>query len=625
MKKYLSLFLLMQTMLCLFVNSIAFGNTGSVTVKSFDKIVSDNKKTENEYADILSAENVNENEEFPFKVEIEGITTMCSTFLEAVNLANNKKADIILTSDYLIGEEDIPSEEGIYGGSQKMPVIKGINTEITLKSEKGRGPFAIKRNVKNYIDEKGNVLDSFMAVTDGAQLNIGSGEPDEAVVFDGGFTYIEDENTLSPFIDGKDMGGVFGPFIVLKNGNLNIKRGVVLKFNYSVDHNINSNSAAGFNAVIHAVEGGVSNVVIDGGYIAGNFGNGLVEAGDNCVVTLKDADIYYNSTKNISGSVYRGALTVNNGNNIIFDSHGDNERVQIRSNTSYNSDSSGNAVKNRSDNDIQVNDFLTLDGKVGIGEISIDNTSRKIYAKKSLKSEDSITVVIYNYSLNAATNSAGDFYIGVETYADEYTGEEDIFLVKIEDHYYKAVNDTPPVTGEEGVKTVVLNTINRDCVIYRANEYVDDRAKFGLVIAGGFVGGYDLAEQQKKYRNIGFDICISDNKPDEYADDIVYMSTDKIYSKGVLWNGLKEGDITDSGAGSANPITAAALGRCFNKVLNGDVGNWYWNCGFFGAEITDVPGNTKIWIRKHYEAKEGYEDYYSDWVSEFTPSVYVPD
>ncbi len=628
MKRRLSLFLLISAIFNISVNTIAYGDVGSVIVKNFNEIANDNKKTEDTYESDgeLSAEAEEIKSDIPFTVTINGVEKKCGSFLEAVNAANNNKAVITLNADYIIGAQDIPETEGIYGGSQRMPELKGENTDVTLISD--GGPFTIKRDTDNYTDMNGNILDSFIAVTDGATLTIGSENNSEAVIFDGGFTYDEDEGNLSPLIKGQDMGDVFGPFIVLKGGNLNANKNVGFKFNYSVNHGINGNNAAGYNGVIHAVDGDISNIVIDGAYIAGNCGNGLIQAGEYSKVILKDADIYYNSTQNISGSNFRGAVTVDKCENLKFESFGEGDRVQIRSNRSYNAGNDGTPVQNRSDNDIQVNDALELDGKIGIGEISIDNTGRKITAKKTMESEDSITVVIYNYSLNAATNSSNDFNISVEVDEDTEVIEENecIFLVKIDDYYYKAVNDKIPEEAVNGIKTIVFNTINRDTVIYRENEYVDNRARFGLVIAGGFGGSYDLEGQQKKYESIGFDICVQDEKPGDDPENAVYLSTDRAYMQGVLWNGMKEEDIAGTpGADTANPITNAALGRCYNNILNGDVGNWYWNCAFFGAEITDIPGNTKLWIRKHYKGAGENEDYVSDWVSEFTPSVYMPD
>lgn len=631
MKRYLSFFLLISSIFSLSVNDIAHGNMGGVVVKNFNEIVDDDKKTESTYEkpDDLSDENTDKvKSNFPFTVTVNGVAKECSSFLEAVNEANNKKATITMKSDYTIGAQDIPDTEGIYGGNQKMPELKGENTDVTLVSDSSSGPFTIKRDTVNYSDSYGNTLDSFIAVTEGATLTMGSENGKEAVIFDGGFTYDEEAGSLSPMIEGQNMGDVFGPFIVLKGGNLNANKNVGFKFNYSVGHGINGNKAVDYTGVIHSIDGAVSNIVLDGSYIAGNYGNGLIQAGEYSRVTLKDADIYYNSTQNTGSSNFRGAVTVDKCDSLKFESFDKGDRVQIRSNKSYNTGIDGTAVENRSDNDIQVNDALVLDGKIGIGEISIDNTGRIITAKKTMESEDSITVVIYNYSLSAATNSSSDFNISVEVDEDTEVVEENecIFLVKIDDYYYKAVNDKIPTEVKDGVKTIVFNTINRDTVIYKENGYVDDRARFGLVIAGGFVGGYDLEAQQQKYDRIGFDVCVQNEKPGENPENAVYLSTNRAYMQGVLWNGMKEEDIIGTpGADAANPITNAALGRCFNNILNGDVGNWYWNCAFFGAEIKDIPGNTKLWIRKHYDGAGDNEDYLSDWVSEFTPSVYIPD
>lgn len=53
-------------------------------------------------------------------------------------------------------------------------------------------------------------------VSDGAELNIGSDNYNEGVIFDGGFKYDYDNQKLNPVIDGTNKGSDFGAFIGVK-------------------------------------------------------------------------------------------------------------------------------------------------------------------------------------------------------------------------------------------------------------------------------------------------------------------------------------------------------------------------------------------------------------------------
>lgn len=579
----------------------------------------------------------NEIKEYPmFTVVLEdGTETNCMTFLEAVTLANGHRATILLNDNYYIGADDIPTTGNLYRNYYyKAPILSGENTNVTLKSA-GDIRYSIIRDTENYSSKPNEwttyYLENFVAVTEGATLTIGSDNGNDAVIFDGGFKFDAATRTLSPLINGIDMGSEFGAFIAVKDGNVNIKEKVAFVRNYVVDHYQKWHNG-GYYGVIEPLQGtGLSTVTINGADITQNYCNGLICANDYCKIVIDKVDIYYNATKDISMS---GALLVLNGSNLVFNENCD---AQIRSNNNY--DNNGNAGASRSD--IYTSKDITLKGSVEIGEIRIIDTKVKIIGDTSLKNKNSITVVVNSLGLDGATNDTNKLNIYLTKSNSDYNVNPDFnsnFLLKLEGLYYRVEKEDGATDSDDDANTVTLkfSKITRDSHIYRENDAIgEDTARYGIVLTGGFKWGYDNETSQEKmlakYDYVGFDICVQGDKPSDNPSNAVYIKTSTMYYKGIWWNGQA---VTNQEAvydvKSVNPIVGASVAGNYSNYLNGDVsdskyGNVKWgdNIGFFGAEIKNISGNVEIWARKHYVGSNGNSDYYGEWILISTPSLYT--
>lgn len=566
----------------------------------------------------------------------DGTTTNCMTFLEAITLANNNTATILLNDNYYIGADDIPTTGSLYkNDNYKTPILSGSNTNVTLKSN-GDKRYSIIRDTENYATTSNQwtslYLENFIAVTDGATLTIGSNNDKDAIIFDGGFKFNDETKTLSPYINGENMANQFGAFIAVKGGNININNKVALVRNYVVDHYTRWHNG-GFYGLIEPLEGSdISTIKIDGADITQNYCNSLIGATDNCKIVIDKVDIYYNETKDYWQNT--GAITVFNGSNLIFTEKCD---AQIRSNKNY--DENGNSGQSRSD--IYTNSDITLSGSIEIGELRISDSTVRIIGDKDLKHKNSITVVVDGLDLNGAKNASNKLNIYLTKAISEYNANPDIssnFLLKLDGIYYrieKADNKTDTYNKDDTV-TLEFSKITRDSFIYRENDSVgEDSARYGIVLTGGFKWGYDEETDKEKmlsmYDSVGFDICIQKDKPNDNPSNVTYIKTSTMYYKGIWWNDQK---VTDQDkeydANSVDIVVGSSVDGNYSNYLNGDVSDykyggikWGGNIGFFGVEIKNVEANVGIWTRKHYAGSNGNPDYYGDWILISTPSLYT--
>lgn len=522
-------------------------------------------------------------------------------------------------------------------------MISGINTKVTLVSNGKR--HSIIRDTSDYTKtitvqvnpwykyEETYILENFIVVSDGAELNIGSDNYNEGVIFDGGFKYDYDNQKLNPVIDGTNKGSDFGAFIGVKGGKVVLNNKVSLVRNYSVNHSV------AWKAIDYAVInplGSGSEIEINGADIAYNHGTGILCASNDCKITVKKTDIYYNETVG-----EKGAITLSDSaDNLLFYPTSD---AQIRSNKNYvyvygqDSTELSNYLS-----DIYTSTAIYLDGSVEIGEICLNQTQTPIYFKESDRHKNTIAVSSYYYSLGSSTLD-----INVDVPADsEYANEEEMIkydpgiIVKSQSGYYYRVRATGVSNGlENDTKTIKFSNILRDVIIYRENNNIgEDSARYGFVVAGAFSWGYANEEREeaekRKWDAVGFDVVSSEDENfDPSSAEPLFVNTNVAYYDGFIWGNETILPAEDTEGENMyfveNPITGWALdGRC-SPVLNGDMQNSaYWAeraKGVFGFEVKNLSANIKFYVRKHYiaSAENTDGDYITDWIFINTPSLYT--
>lgn len=571
--------------------------------------------------------------------------TQCMTFLEAVTAANGRTATITLNEDYYINSNDISNDSNSYsyGDKSRAPLISGINTKVTLVSNGKR--HSIIRDTSDYTKtitvqvnpwykyEETYILENFIVVSDGAELNIGSDNYNEGVIFDGGFKYDYDNQKLNPVIDGTNKGSDFGAFIGVKGGKVVLNNKVSLVRNYSVNHSV------AWKAIDYAVInplGSGSEIEINGADIAYNHGTGILCASNDCKITVKKTDIYYNETVG-----EKGAITLSDSaDNLLFYPTSD---AQIRSNKNYvyvygqDSTELSNYLS-----DIYTSTAIYLDGSVEIGEICLNQTQTPIYFKESDRHKNTIAVSSYYYSLGSSTLD-----INVDVPADsEYANEEEMIkydpgiIVKSQSGYYYRVRATGVSNGlENDTKTIKFSNILRDVIIYRENNNIgEDSARYGFVVAGAFSWGYANEEREeaekRKWDAVGFDVVSSEDEDfDPSSAEPLFVNTNVAYYDGFIWGNETILPAEDTEGKNMyfveNPITGWALDRRCSPVLNGDMQNSaYWAeraKGVFGFEVKNLSANIKFYVRKHYiaSAENTDGDYITDWIFINTPSLYT--
>ena len=563
--------------------------------------------------------------------------TQCLTLLEAITAASGKTATITLNEDYYINSNDISNDGNSYqyGDGGRAPLLSGSNTKVTLVSNGRR--HSIIRDTSDYTKKLNDwtslSLENFIVVSDGAELTIGAENYADAVIFDGGFQYDSSNQKLSPMINGTNMGSSFGAFIGVKGGKVVLNNKVSLVRNYSVNHSV------AWKAIDYAVInplGSGSEIEINGADIAYNHGTGILCASNDCKITVKKTDIYYNETVG-----EKGAITLSDSaDNLLFYPTSD---AQIRSNKNYvyvygqDSTELSNYLS-----DIYTSTAIYLDGSVEIGEICLNQTQTPIYFKESDRHKNTIAVSSYYYSLGSSTLD-----INVDVPADsEYANEEEMIkydpgiIVKSQSGYYYRVRATGVSNGlENDTKTIKFSNILRDVIIYRENNNIgEDSARYGFVVAGAFSWGYANEEREeaekRKWDAVGFDVVSSEDENfDPSSAEPLFVNTNVAYYDGFIWGNETILPAEDTEGENMyfveNPITGWALdGRC-SPVLNGDMQNSsYWAeraKGVFGFEVKNLSANIKFYVRKHYiaSAENTDGDYITDWIFINTPSLYT--
>ncbi len=567
--------------------------------------------------------------------------TQCMTLLEAVTAANGKTATITLNEDYYVNSKDAANDDNSYkyGDGRRSPLLSGSNTNVTLVSNGKR--HSIIRDTSDYVRTitvtanpyysytETYVLENFLVVQDGATLNVGSTNYNDAVIFDGGFKYDFENQKLNPVIDGADKSSEFGAFIGINGGKIVLNNKVSFVRNYSVNH------SAAWKPVEYATInplGSGSEIEINGADFAYNHGLGILCANKDCKITINKTDIYYNETVGKKGAI----SLADSSDNLVFTPKSD---AQIRSNKNY--DETSNELSNYL-SDIYTSTAIYLDGSVEIGELCLIGPQIPVYFKETDRHKNTIAISAYWYSLGSS-----ELNINVEIPADsEYANEEQMvkydpcIIVKSNTGYYYRMRAASISDGATGsTKFIKFSNIYRDVIIYRENNSIgEDSARYGFVVAGAFSWGYADAEREeaekKKWNAVGFDVVSSEDENfDPTSAEPLFVNTGVAYYNGFVWGNdtiaPAEDTVYDNPYFMENPITGWALdGRC-SPVLNGDMQeSAYWADhakGVFGFEVKNLSANIKFYVRKHYVASDENTDgdYITDWIFVNTPSLYT--
>lgn len=523
-------------------------------------------------------------------VTIDGTTTSYSTLKDAFDVCNGKTATLTLKDDYIVDSQD-----GI------EPTLTGSNTNVTMVSNG-----TIYSVVRDIIDSSN--IKNLITVRDGATLTLGGGDTETAVDIDGGFTFNEEEETLSDF---NGMGSIAKALIYVDGGNLYLNEKSTLCRNY-VKYSTTDDSQKGY-AAIYMNPNTNSYVCFNGGNITQNYGSGCVVANSGNKLEFRKADIDYNESMaaNTWGD-RRGAVTAEDGEALVFDENCD---VQIRSNKAYYYGENGNMLNDPYTNDVYAKTDITLNGKLEIGEICLSDQSKKVTALPTLKHKNSITLVLGTHS--SFDNTLGNINLYVQKTKAEYSeGFDPSFMIKVMNGNgvccYVKVKPSE-VSEDNGVVTTKFSTVYMDQMMFRENETYDPaEALYGIAVFGGFPNAENYANEKEKYDKIGFEFIASSSKPENNTEG-TYVFSNYAFREGVYASYDKNYSVK----------AYEYVNNC-DININGDVDNFGWNTAFFGAEVQSIPVNTDLWVRKVFIDTAGNREVRGsgEWIKISTPSAY---